>query len=345
MVLKKRKLVLAITSIVLIAILCLSIILIQNNFQFNSKTVTIPVSDGTLSGKLILPKDLKTKAGLVVFIHGDGAANASYNHQYEPLWELLSRQGYASLSWSKPGVDGSTGNWLNQSMDDRAKEAEDVIKWARKLPEIDKNKIGLWGASQAGWVIPKIVQLDNNIAFNILVAPAVNWLDQGLYNTIAELKKEGKSSELQKKAIADYKWSVSMLKRNVPFKEYSTNSRADKDMTKDRWNFILKNYKADSTKDIQKFYSPVKLFLGGKDVNVDSENTKKVFKKEIPQNILSISWIPTTDHFMLKAPLVNSKVLTTLTAVFAPRELADQKYYDGIKEFLSSIKKNTYNKP
>lgn len=338
MMLKKRKLLISIASIGLTAILCLSIILIQNNFQFNSKTVTIPVSHGTLSGKLILPKNMKGKAGLVVFIHGDGAANASYNHEYEPLWELLAKQGYASLSWSKPGIYGSTGNWLNQSMDDRAKEAEDVIKWARKLPEINKSKIGLWGASQAGWVIPKIVKSDNNIAFSILVAPAINWLDQGLYNTIAQLKKEGKSTELQKKAMADYKWSVSMLEGNASFKEYHADFRADKNMTKDRWNFILKNYKADSTNDIKKFYSPVKLFLGGKDVNVDSKNTRKVFKEEIPKNILSISWIPTTDHFMLKAPLVDSKVLTVFTAVFAPRQLADQRYYDGIKEFLSSIK-------
>lgn len=284
-----------------------------------------------------MPKNLNKVIGLVVFIHGDGPADASYNGDYEPLWEELANLGYASLSWSKPGIDGSAGNWLTQSMDERAAEALEVINWARTLPEINTEKIGLWGASQAGWVIPKINRQDKNIAFNILVAPAVNWIDQGLYNTLAQMKKEGKSLKEQEQAKEDFLWSISMLDKNATYEEYHNNKHADKGITKDRWNFILKNYKSDATEDIRYFYSPVKLFLGGKDINVDSNNTLLVYEKEVPKEILSVTWISSTDHFMLNPYLVDNKLLTTLTGLFAPRQLAHKEYYAGIKEFLQLI--------
>lgn len=300
-------------------------------------SVKIPTSKGTLNGSLVLPKNSKEKLGLVVFIHGDGPADASYNGKYEPLWEELAKKGYASLSWSKPGIDGSAGNWLDQSMDDRALEAVEVINWAKLLSEIDTERIGLWGASQAGWVIPKIIQQDKNIAFNILVAPAINWIDQGLYNTLAQMKKEGKSLKEQELAQEEYEWGVSMLKKNATYSEYHSGEKSDKTISEDRWNFILKNFKSDSTEDIQHFYSPVKLFLGGRDINVDSNNTKNIFEKEIPKALLSVTLIPSADHSMLRASLVDSEPLTILTALFAPRQLTDKRYNEGIREFLESV--------
>ncbi len=313
------------------------IILYQNSFDMKVTPVQIQTSKGTLMGNLVLPKIQKDKVGLVVFIHGDGPVDASYHDEYKPLWELLAKHGYASLSFSKPGIGGSSGNWLEQTMGDRALEAVEVMNWAKTQPEIDTNRIGLWGASQAGWVIPKVATLDKTVAFHILVAPAVNWIDQGIYNTLSVMKKENKSLEEQKEALSQYEWSVSMLEKNASYQEYHNNDMADKDLSGDRWNFILKNYKSDSTEDIKHFYSPVKLILGGKDVNVDSANTKEVFEREVPKELLSVTLIPTTDHFMLRTPLVNSKFLTFITALFAPKKLADKSYYEEIVRFLATI--------
>jgi dienelactone hydrolase len=313
------------------------IILYQNTFDMKVTSVQIQTSKGTLMGNLVLPKNQKDKVGLVVFIHGDGPVDASYHDEYKPLWELLAKHGYASLSWSKPGIGGSSGNWLEQTMDDRALEAVEVMNWAKTQPEIDTNRIGLWGASQAGWVIPKVAKKEKSVAFQILVAPAVNWIDQGIYNTLSVMKKENKSLEEQKEALSRYEWSVSMLEKNATYQEYHNSDMADKDLSEDRWNFIIKNYKSDSTEDIRHFYSPVKLILGGKDINVDSANTKEIFEREVPKELLSVTLIPTTDHFMLRAPLVNSKSLTFITALFAPKKLTDKTYYEEIVRFLASI--------
>lgn len=333
----KKRLLKILSGICVFVVLGILLILYQNTFDMKVTSVKIPTSRGTLMGNLVLPNNLKSRAGLVIFIHGDGPVDASYHGEYKPLWEVLAKHGYASLSWSKPGIGGSSGNWLYQTMDDRAAEAMEVLNWAKTIPQIDSNRIGLWGASQAGWVIPKIARKDNTLAFQILVAPAINWLDQGLYNTMAVMKTEGKSLEEEQLARSRYEWSVTMLEKNASFEEYHNSEASDKEMSEDRWNFIKMNYKSDSTEDIRHFYSPVKLILGGKDSNVDSVNTKEIFEKEVPKELLSVTLIPTTDHFMLRAPLVNSRSLTFLTAVFAPKMLADNTYNQEIIRFLSTI--------
>lgn len=83
-------------------------------------------------------------------------ANADRDGFYRPIWESFAAAGYASLAWDKPGIGGAAGNWLDQSMHDRATETEAALVWARKRPEIDANRIGLWGISQAGWVLPEV---------------------------------------------------------------------------------------------------------------------------------------------------------------------------------------------
>ncbi|WP_312650008.1 hypothetical protein [Aminipila sp.] len=87
-----------------------------------------------------------------------------------------------------------------------------------------------------------------------------------------------------------------------------------------------------ATEDIQHFYSPVKLFFGRKNINVDSVNTKAVYEKNIHQEFLSVTLIPSANHSMLKNSLVDSKSLTFFTALFAPRQLVDKRYYEGIEE-------------
>lgn len=321
----------------IVIIIGLVVMLVQNDFYMTEKSVEIKTSKGVLKGTLVLPEDVSGKVGLVVFIHGDGPADASYNEKYKPLWERLAKLGYASLSWSKPGIGGSSGNWLLQSMDDRAMEASEVIEWARTLPEIDHNKIGLWGASQAGWVIPKIAQLNKNIAFNILVAPAINWIDQGRYNTLKELENSGASKEEISNKEKEFERDLALLEQGATYEEYVKTVGEKNVVTTDRWTFIMKNYKSDATEDIKHFYSPVKLFLGGRDINVDSNNTKEVYEEKVLLELLNVTVIPTADHSMLKSDLVDSDILTFFTAVFAPRQLVDKQYYNEIETFLNTL--------
>ncbi|WP_256986869.1 hypothetical protein [Streptomyces sp. BR123] len=53
-------------------------------------------------------------------------------------------------------MGGAPGDWLDQTMDDRAAEAADAIARAGQRPDVDGRRIGLWGAGQAGWTLPEI---------------------------------------------------------------------------------------------------------------------------------------------------------------------------------------------
>ena len=114
---------------------------------------------------------------------------------YEPIFEEFASRGIASLSWDKPGVGESTGQFLDQSFDDRADEALSAIESIRDLDEINREQIGLWGISQAGWVMPMICKSRPDISFYIGVSvPGSTVQDQDLFRIRNTLPASGFSS-------------------------------------------------------------------------------------------------------------------------------------------------------
>lgn len=322
-------------TIIILAIL--TWVLIQNTFNMKETRISIPTAHGQLTGILTMPKQHPDKVGLVVFVHGDGPINASYDGGYRPLWEKLAMAGYASLSLDKPGIGSSSGNWLDQTMDDRAQDVLTAIEWARAKPFVDQDRIGLWGASQAGWVIPNVVKQDPDIAFSILVSPAINWITQGRYNTRQEMLQKGYSEE-EITARQIYNDQVLQLIRNkATYDEYMHLADEEQLISKERWTFIVNNVESDATDGLASFHSPVHLVLGGQDINVNVLETERVYRQMIPQSLLSVTKLPDADHSMLPSSLAHSTFKTYAAALFSPRKLMDANYLDDMVQFLNSI--------
>lgn len=226
-------------------------VLQQHSFSMTEQKIEIDTPQGQLTGTLVLPESYSGTVGLVVFVHGDGPVNDTYDDGYKPLWEKLASAGYASLSLNKPGIGGSSGNWLEQSMEDRAQETIYAINWAKALPMIDAQAIGLWGASQAGWVIPKIVKKVPDLAFSILVSPAIQWISQGQYNTRQEMILEG-FSEKEIKKREDYNAQILLLlKEQASYESYLRIAQSDDLISKEKWGFFSKNYQSDASEDLK----------------------------------------------------------------------------------------------
>jgi pimeloyl-ACP methyl ester carboxylesterase len=87
--------------------------------------------------------------------------------------EIFLRNGYAVFSWDKPGSGESTGRFNRRGEWDvltrRAAILADGIEVLAEHPEIEPDRIGLWGISQAGWVMPKALELSDHVAFMIVV--------------------------------------------------------------------------------------------------------------------------------------------------------------------------------
>lgn len=311
-------------------------VLKQHSYVMTEQKIEIETPQGKLTGTLILPQNYSGKVGLVVFVHGDGPINDTYDDGYKPLWEKFASAGYASLSLNKPGIGDSSGNWLEQSMEDRAQETISAINWAKSLHMIDTQSIGLWGASQAGWVIPKIVREVPDLAFSILVSPAVNWISQGKYNTRAEMK-QGRFSEHEIKVKELYNAHIlQLLNERASYEDYLRIAQSENLISKERWGFISKNYQSDATEELSYFNAPVHLVLGGQDINVDIEETERIYREKIPANLLSVSYFPNADHSMLSKKNAASPLRTYLTAVFFPRQLVDDQYLNDLTRFVKT---------
>ncbi len=334
-----RAVLVAVTVLGLVVAGLSGVVVWQNSYAMNVQRMTIREGGHELRAVLTTPEGGARRHPLVVMVHGDGPTDATHEDGYQPIWEAFARAGYASLSWDKPGVAGAPGNWLHQSMDDRADEVAAAIAWARSRPDIDGERIGLWGASQAGWVMPKVAKR-TGVAFVIAVATAVNWLQQGRYNLLAELRQEHASAAEVKERIAKSDRTRELLRRGASYEEYVRAMGDGDGMTADRWGFIGRNYTADATDDLLALRGvPVLLFLGGLDVNVDSADTETVYRRQLePGGALTVRNYPDADHSMVKGELVRSGLRLALTAIFAPRSLFAPHYLADQENFLRGLR-------
>ncbi|MEV8535527.1 alpha/beta hydrolase [Streptomyces sp. NPDC051211] len=327
----------SLAAVLVMAAGLVGVVLWQNSYELNEQRVSIRHGGHTLNGVLATPKDGRERHGLIVYVHGDGPIDATHDDGYKPLWEANAKAGYASLSWDKPGIAGAPGDWLDQSMDDRADETAAAIAWARARPDIDGDRIGLWGASQAGWVLPKVAA-KTPVNFVIAVSPAINWLQQGRYNLLAQLHADGAPEARIRAEVAKSETTRRLLKRHATFEEYVTAMGGDADgMTADRWGFISKNHTSDATQDLRALRGiPVLLVLAGHDINVDTADTERIYRQVLDAGgALTVKHYPDANHSLLKQTIGQSDLKITLTALFSPRSLFADGFLDGQRRFLT----------
>ncbi|MBC2061192.1 alpha/beta hydrolase family protein [Listeria marthii] len=326
-----KKITIMISGIVVILVVLL---FSGNDYEMTEKKVTIPTTGGDLSAVVTTPKHDKPK-GIIVFVHGDGAQEATQNGGYKPLMERFAKQGYISVSWDKLGVGKSSGNWLDQSMDDRANEVNQVIEWMKvKYPD-STTKIGLWGASQAGWVIPKVINANKDIDFSILAAPAINWMRQGEYNTGAQAKNAGATNKEIIQAKQNFLTDSKLISKNENYERYKQNGGKE-EMSSERYDFVRKNMTADATEDLAKVQAKLYLVLAEKDENVDSAETKDVYTQVVKQASLEVQMISNVKHQMINPVIANSELLINVVGLMVPKYfLVDDAYLDYCEKVVS----------
>jgi len=148
------------------------------------------------SGEFTLVGDLRTPAGtgpfpVILFVHGSGPADRTEFGMYLPIMERMLGAGYAIFSWDKPGTGESTGQVDNtpRVLHKRAQIVLDAIEVMKTRRDIDPQHIGLWGISQASYVMPLALSMSDDIAFMICVScGGMSGRDQGVYlNTLQSI--------------------------------------------------------------------------------------------------------------------------------------------------------------
>ena len=140
--------------------------------------------DVNLAGNLFVPAG-EGPFPAIVIVHGAG----KYTSQdYKYLSFFFVNQGFATLTYDKRGVGASGGSYMmvgveggEEVLENLAGDAIAGVEFLKSDKQIDPNKIGFFGISQAGWIIPIAASKSSDIAFITLYSGPVCTVGQEIY--------------------------------------------------------------------------------------------------------------------------------------------------------------------
>ena len=253
----------------------------------------------TLSGTVTIPKlkhsSQPRKFPAVVMVTGSGPQDRDEtigrHKPFEAIAHYLAENGIASLRYDDRGVGKSTGDFLNATSEDFAKDAIEVWKHARSIPEIDGSKIGILGHSEGGLVGPVAAVWEPGIAFLILLAPP------GLTGSEILKSQIDHISELQGMSESDRKATMAL---QVNLQDIASGYfRDETTMQRDIRNAIRENW--DSLKSIAKSQDP-KADLDQVKTDLTNQIEGQFQQLRMPWYRFFLNYDPTPNWMLLRCP-------------------------------------------
>ena len=170
--------------------------------SYGLENVSFRGAAGNISGVLLAPPGAGPHPAIVL-IHGTGHTD---RYNVLPIAHFLVSHGVALLGYDKRGVEGSAGDWRTASLDDLAGDAVSAFEYLRSRKEIDPKWIGVFGASQGGWIAPlaasKSAGKTGGIAFVMSVSgPAMSPAEVELARLEYALRSRGASEDDTRDAL------------------------------------------------------------------------------------------------------------------------------------------------
>jgi len=191
--------------------------------QFGSETalvqeLTFPSDEFTIVGDLRTPVEGDSHP-VVLMIHGSGSATRNGAVPFVPLIEIFLRNGFAVFSWDKPGSGESKGNFTQgYKCTERSRIIVDAIKVLGENSSIDLSNVGLWGISQAGWVMPLALDKTDKVSFMIVVSGGgEDGIEQGAYQ-VAQMVACNEGSQEDVATVEQY-WAI--MNKATNYETYS----------------------------------------------------------------------------------------------------------------------------
>lgn len=276
--------------------------------SWTAETVTFASGPFKIVGELRLPEG-EGRHPLVIMVHGDGPATRAY---FAKLKETILGAGYATLIWDKPGSGQSTGE-LSQArrLAERASILVDAVKSMRGHRAIDPDRIGFWGVSQAGYVMPLALERTDAVKFMIVVGgPGENGIDQTAYLIRRQLMFAGVPEDRARQMEAHFQG----LYAARTFEEYIGHARPlYDDPVQRKLGFVSALWEKSDWKprssDEEAFFDPMGIvartaisvlaFFGERDTQVDPVQGAEAYRKALaeagdPSSRVEI--VPGADH-------------------------------------------------
>jgi pimeloyl-ACP methyl ester carboxylesterase len=158
-----------------------------------SEAIAFAWRDLHLAGTLHLPATPPPHPA-VLMLQGSGPADRDSDGYFPPIRDAFLSRGIAAFSFDKPGLGGSSGDWRQYALEDRADQARAAIAVLHAHAAIDSRRVGVWGQSQGGWLVQMLASRLPALAFAIANSGAAIGVEpQDLANCEQTMRAEGKS--------------------------------------------------------------------------------------------------------------------------------------------------------
>ncbi|KPK85554.1 MAG: hypothetical protein AMS27_07015 [Bacteroides sp. SM23_62_1] len=197
------------------------------------------------------------------------------------------------MSWDKPGSGESKGTFSQEyTITERAEILADAVKVLTQNTSILNSTIGFWGISQAGWVMPRALEMTGDVAFMIVVSGGgEDSIEQMAYQVGQVVACKGGSTE-QVDTVEKY-WS--QMCKATGYSEYReaadilVNIPDVSDYTgltvteQSKWNAWPQDIDAfwNPMDVIEKTTIPLLVFFGELDKNIDPVQGAQAYKEAL----------------------------------------------------------------
>lgn len=270
--------------------------------------------DVVLRGWLTLPAR-KGPHPAIVHVNGSSASTG------EPFvfGSFLAGKGIAYLGFDKRGAGRSTGDWRKAGLPELATDVLAGVAHLKARPDIDPTRIGLWGASQGGWVGALAAAQSRDVAFFISqVGSGVSVAENMVHEMHSVMKESGLPDDEQREATGLLREAYGMISDGVaPEKVKAHVGPRIKEGWAPFfqivlappefyfWEWLRLNGRMEPYPSIAAIRQPVLWLLGEKDTQVPTEvsapRLREAFEKA-GNRAFALHVFPSATHGLLEAP-------------------------------------------
>lgn len=161
--------------------------------QAPASTVDVhyPSGDVRIAATLHRPAGIE-RAPAIVLIHGaEGMPRSS--PMYVESANFFTSLGFAVLVWDKRGIGGTPGTYIEtRAIDESARDVLAGVAYLRDRPDIDPDRVGVYGVSQGGWIGPAAAAMSRTVAFVIANSgPGVSIMESNIAQRANEWIEDG----------------------------------------------------------------------------------------------------------------------------------------------------------
>ena len=183
--------------------------------KYSIEKLIIPSNGANISANIYKPKTESIHPAIVL-LHGSGGATKNRKAFYA---DYFVKQGLEVLIYDKRGSGQSTGNGITATYENLVEDAIACLEVLNKRETVDKNKIGLWGISQGGMLLPYIASKTDISSFMIAISPAFSAYEAAAFSDSLRVVNRGNSPEDGHIAAESHRKVAEMIRNGSDYEE------------------------------------------------------------------------------------------------------------------------------